>query len=299
MAIELITGRAGTPHVDSSDMRALYAEIVGRTRYLLNDYDMGVAEMESANDCHLTPAELLVDGAHVRITGDGETVHIDNGSSSYDRVDVVALHYTSTGSPGSRVESVSVEVVKGTPVRTGGDAKDPTMPSGSATILDGSTDVYIPYVRVKLVGLVPQDPELIISKINYTLSTAGTQLDLHSSTITSLEGEVDALSDRAPYVRAQASTGRLITGSSVVNFSSGWAVLFTSTQINSLIGRAWTNNDCIAVMNSDSSANQDVSMAVVYGTAQRDIRIRGMVINDIGTSPANGAMRVGYAIFAR
>ena len=83
MAIELITGRAGTPHVDSSDMRALYSNIVGRVRYLLNDYDTDVAEMESANDCHLMPAELLVDGAHVRITGDGEVVHIDNGSSSY------------------------------------------------------------------------------------------------------------------------------------------------------------------------------------------------------------------------
>ena len=177
MAIELITGRAGTPHVDSSDMRALYAEIVGRTRYLLNDYGMGVAEMESVNDCHLLPAELLVDGAHVRITGEGETVTIENGSSSYDRVDVIALHYVSTGDGNSRVESISVEVVKGTPVDTGGDAQDPTMPSGSATILDGSSDVYIPYVRVKLVGLIPQDPELMLNKINYNMATAGTRLD--------------------------------------------------------------------------------------------------------------------------
>lgn len=174
MAIELITGRAGRAHVDSSDMRELYSNIVGRARYLLNDHGTDVAEMESANDCHLMPAELLVDGAHVRITGDGETVSIDNGSSSYDRVDVVALHYTSTGDSDSRVESISVEVVKGTPVDTGGEAQDPAMPSGSATILDGSTDVYIPYVRIKLVGLSPQDPESMLPTVPMSLYEAGT-----------------------------------------------------------------------------------------------------------------------------
>lgn len=177
MAIELITGRAGAAHVDSSDMRALYAEIVGRTRYLLNDYEMGVAEMESSNDCHLFPAELLVDGAHVRITGDGETVTIENGSSSYDRVDIVALHYVSEGGGDSRVETISLEVIKGTPVNTGGDPQDPAMPSGSATILDGSSDVYVPYVRVKLVGLTPQDPELMLNTLNYNMATAGVQID--------------------------------------------------------------------------------------------------------------------------
>ena len=296
MAIELVTGRAGTPHVDSSDMRALYAEIVGRVRYLLNDYDMGVAEMESANDCHLMPAELLVDGAHVRITGDGETVHIDNGSSSYDRVDVVALHYTSTGSPGSRVESISVEVVKGTPVDTGGEAQDPAMPSGSATILDGSTDVYIPYVRVKLVGLTPQTPELMVKKINYNMSTAGIQLDLHDSLITSLEGKVGPLSSKAPYVRSKSATGALYAVTVVRTVSSMYLEVMSAAQVKGVIGREpeW-GRDFAVVVNGDESANTNqVHTLLNISTHDIDARIRG----ESGGNPTTGSMRLNVLVYA-
>ena len=268
MAIELITGRAGTPHVDSSDMRALYAEIVGRTRYLLNDYDMGVAEMESANDCHLMPAELLVDGAHVRITGDGEVVHIDNGSSSYDD---------------SRVETVSVEVVKGTPVNTGGDARDPNMPSGSATILDGSTDVYIPYVRVKLVGLVPQTPELIVKKIDYNLSTAGVQLDLYNSLITSLEGKV---SDHTKAV----SRARTICGTKIVSVSNmATFVLFQASELSSLASSVGGKASVVAAAatNGDWNAKQ----AKIEATL-----IQNNALLCYLDAVITGSIRVNYAI---
>lgn len=159
MAIELITGRAGRAHVDSSDVRAFNAYVNASGRYVLHG---GGATMESANDLHILPAEILVDGAHVRITGTGEEVTLENGASSYDRIDIVALHYTSVGSDDSRVESVTLEVIKGTPVDTGGEAQDPAMPVPGTSILDGSSEVYVPYVRVKITGLVPGDPEEIL-----------------------------------------------------------------------------------------------------------------------------------------
>lgn len=159
MAIELITGRAGRAHVDSSDVRAFNAYVNAGGRYVLHG---GGATMESANDLHILPAEILMDGAHVRITGTGEVVTLENGASSYDRIDIVALHYTSVGSDDSRVESVALEVIKGTPVDTGGGAQDPDMPVPGTSILDGSSEVYVPYVRVKITGLVPGDPEEIL-----------------------------------------------------------------------------------------------------------------------------------------
>lgn len=159
MAIELITGRAGKAHVDSSDVRAFNAYVNAGGRYVLHG---GGATMESANDLHILPAEILMDGAHVRITGTGEEVTLENGASSYDRIDIVALHYTSVGSGDSRVESVALEVIKGTPVDTGGEAQDPAMPVPGTSILDGSSEVYVPYVRVKITGLVPGDPEEIL-----------------------------------------------------------------------------------------------------------------------------------------
>lgn len=159
MAIELITGRAGRAHVDSSDVRAFNAYVNAGGRYVLHG---GGATIESANDLHILPAEILMDGAHVRITGTGEEVTLENGASSYDRIDIVALHYTSVGSDDSRVESVTLEVIKGTPVDTGGSAQDPDMPVPGTSILDGSSEVYVPYVRVKITGLVPGEPEELL-----------------------------------------------------------------------------------------------------------------------------------------
>lgn len=159
MAIELVTGRAGRAHVDSSDVRAFNAYATASGRYVLHG---GGAEIKSANDLHVLPAEILVDGAHVRITGTGEEVTLENGASSYDRVDIVALHYVSVGREDSRVESVTLEVIKGTPVDAGTGAQDPAMPVPGTSILDGSSEVYIPYVRVKIAGLVPGSPERLL-----------------------------------------------------------------------------------------------------------------------------------------
>lgn len=159
MAIELITGRSGKAHVDSSDVRAFNAYVNASGRYVLHG---GGATIESANDLRILPAEIMMDGAHVRITGTGEEVTLENGASSYDRIDIVALHYTSVGSDDSRVESVTLEVIKGTPVDTGGGAQDPAMPVPGTSILNGSSEVYVPYVRVKITGLVPGDPEELL-----------------------------------------------------------------------------------------------------------------------------------------
>lgn len=156
MAIELITGRYGTPHIGSEDVRAYQAYTAGSGRYVLHG---GGATIQSANDVHLNPAEILIDGAHVRITGLGEDVTLENGTSSYNRVDIVALHYLMTGSEDEAVESVTLEVVKGTPSEL--TPSDPEMPA-SGSILDNVTETYVPYVRVLIEGLVPQAPEVLL-----------------------------------------------------------------------------------------------------------------------------------------
>ena len=156
MTIELITGRAGVPHVGSEDARAYHAYTAGDGRYVLHG---GGATVQSANDIHINPAEILVDGAHIRITGTGEDVTIDNGASSYQRIDIVALHYVKTGSEEDVIESVSLEVVKGTP--SDSDPVDPDMPA-TGNLLDNVSETYIPYIRIRIDGLIPQEPESIL-----------------------------------------------------------------------------------------------------------------------------------------
>lgn len=156
MAIELITGRYGTAHIGSEDVRAYQAYTAGSGRYVLHG---GGASIQSANDIHVNPAEILIDGAHVRITGTGEDVTIDNGASSYKRVDIIALHYKMTGDGDTAVESVTLDVVKGTPADS--DPQDPNMPA-TGNILDNVSETYVPYVRVLIDGLTPQTPTVLL-----------------------------------------------------------------------------------------------------------------------------------------
>lgn len=158
MALELITGRAGKAHVGSEDVRAYNAQTAGGGRYVL---DGGEATIQSANEVKIAPAELLVDGAHVRITGTGEVVNIDNGASSYKRVDIIALHYKRTGGEDDAIETMELVAVKGTPADD--SPADPEMPA-TGSILDDVAETYIPYARVLIDGLTPQAPTVLLTK---------------------------------------------------------------------------------------------------------------------------------------
>lgn len=171
MAIELITGRYGTAHIGSEDVRAYQAYTAGSGRYVLHG---GGASIQSANDIHVNPAEILIDGAHVRITGTGEDVTIDNGASSYKRVDIIALHYKMTGDGDTAVESVTLDVVKGTPADS--DPQDPDMPA-TGSILDNVSETYVPYVRVLIDGLTPQTPEAMLPSYAHPIDRGGTGLN--------------------------------------------------------------------------------------------------------------------------
>lgn len=234
MAIELITGRAGRAHVDSSDVRAFNAYVNAGGRYVLHG---GGATIESANDLHILPAEILVDGAHVRITGTGEEVTLENGASSYDRIDIVALHYTSVGSDDSRVESVALEVIKGTPVDTGGSAQDPDMPVPGTSILDGSSEVYVPYVRVKITGLVPGDPEELLPDRVQMLRDmiAGLTLSDVSGTLPINKGGTGATSGNSALTNLGIKKWLL---DNVFKVGYVW-ISYTNTSPSGLVGGTW------------------------------------------------------------
>ena len=258
MAIELITGRAGRAHVDSSDVRAFNAYVNAGGRYVLHG---GGAEIESANDLRILPAEILVDGAHVRITGTGEEVTLENGASSYDRIDIVALHYTSVGSDDSRVESVALEVIKGTPVDTGGDAQDPAMPVPGTSILDGSSEVYVPYVRIKITGLVPGDPEGLLPDRGQMLKDmlADTALGDVPGTLPVSKGGTGATSASA--ARSNLGLGNLATVNSPLPVANGGtgATSASAARSNLGLGNLATVNSPLPVANGGTGATSGAS----------------------------------------
>ena len=148
---ELITGRGGTDHVDSEDFGAFNAVTLGDGTYILSGCSMA---MKTATTLHIAAGELLMQGRHVRIKGAGEDIDVAVGTTGYNRNDLVALHYKQEGG----IESVSVEVVPGTP--TTGAASDPELGGGS--ILNGDAEAYVAIARVPIVGLAPSEPVVLV-----------------------------------------------------------------------------------------------------------------------------------------
>lgn len=158
---ELITGRGGTDHVDSEDFGAFNAVTLGDGTYILSGCSMA---MKTASKLHIAAGELLMQGRHVRIKGAGEDIDVAVGTTSYNRNDLVALHYKQEGG----IESVSVEVVAGTP--TTGAASDPELGGGS--ILNGDAEAYVAIARVPIVGLAPSAPVVLAENLP-TLKSLG------------------------------------------------------------------------------------------------------------------------------
>lgn len=148
---ELITGRGGTDHVGSEDFGAFNAVTLGNGTYILSGCSMA---MKTATTLHIAAGELLMQGRHVRIKGAGEDVDVAVGTTGYNRNDIVALHYKQEGG----IESVSVEVVAGTP--TTGAASDPELGGGS--ILNGDAEAYAAIARVPIAGLAPSEPVVLV-----------------------------------------------------------------------------------------------------------------------------------------
>lgn len=155
MSIELITGMGGTNHVDSEDVGALNAELIGNGNYLLSGCEV---TMTDANTCHVAAGELLLQGRHVRIKGAGEDVSIGNGQAGYNQRYLICLVYSKAT---SGIETVELQAFAG--AKTTGTATDPAVSAGS--ILGGDTNVVVPLARLELTGLSVGTPAVMLDSV--------------------------------------------------------------------------------------------------------------------------------------
>ncbi len=155
MGIELITGMGGTNHVDSEDVGALNAELIGNGNYLLSGCEV---TMTDANTCHVAAGELLLQGRHVRIKGAGEDVSIGNGQAGYNQRYLICLAYNKAT---SGIETVELQAFAG--AKTTGTATDPAVAVGS--ILGGDTNVVVPLARLELTGLSVGTPAVMLDSV--------------------------------------------------------------------------------------------------------------------------------------
>lgn len=149
MALNLVTGRTGTAHVTSDNARAFNSQVFGTGTYLI-DYGAKFAPtIVDNNTVRIGNGMLIHQGTQMGIDIDSyEDVIIENGSSGYNRNDIIVMRYTKNRD--TQIESISLVVMKGTPSNT--TPVDPTYTT--TNILDGtglSTDV--PICRVRLSNL--------------------------------------------------------------------------------------------------------------------------------------------------
>ena len=159
MTMNLITGKAGAPHITSSDQGAMQAGLVGNGNYLLQGSDgkFPAVTMQSANKALVPVLNLVIEGRYARVTA-AETVTIESGVTGQNRNDLICVKYTRDS---NNIETIAFAVLKGT--ATSGTAADPTVPSGS--ILNNSGTVWIPIARIPISGITAGTPVMLVKQL--------------------------------------------------------------------------------------------------------------------------------------
>ena len=163
MTCELITGCSGSAHVSSADDGSMFASVIGRGRFAVNQGGNLAASLEDSNTVLLQTGAGFMDGRYWRVT-EAEAVSIDSGEQGKNRIDLIGVRYAYDG--GTGYETCSLEVVKGTAVT--GTPSDPTYTDGN--IEDGAPEAFFPLYRIKITGIVPAAPVKLFKTLGASVS---------------------------------------------------------------------------------------------------------------------------------
>ena len=166
----------------------------------------------------------------------------------------MALHYKQEGG----IESVSVEVVAGTP--TTGAASDPELGGGS--ILNGDAEAYAAIARVPIAGLAPSEPVVLVGG-----------LKSNSQLAESISAIGDSVSQTAARVPGKMFVGSVVSTVDSSSTASGHeARLFTEEEFTEKFGRSFdSSKDYIGVMNGDGMAANAYLDSATYFPATGNI----------------------------
>ncbi len=173
--MELVTGFAGTAHVDPVDSAHLNAAAFGPDAYLLDTQNKLEASLETANKLVINTGDLMIQGHHFTVV-ESEEVALQSGVSGQKRNALVCARYDKA--EGTGVESASWVVKYGT--STTDTPTDPTVTTGN--ILDGVDSVHEePIFRIEYDGITPGNPILLVPEFQ-SASEFRTSIDQISTT---------------------------------------------------------------------------------------------------------------------
>ena len=248
--MELVTGKAGTPHVSSADDGRRIAGEVGSGSYVLQTGGRLAPSLVDANTVRFATGNMVVRGRHIGLTAP-EDVKVASGTQGKKRTDYVCVHYKRdvSGANPTLVETAEWTVLQGTP---GTEATAPSVPVGS--ILDGDADVTVPIASVSFDGLATGEPKLLVPVLT-PLATLG---DSVSQTQSFSSGGVSAI-----------RVGRVCTVSATLSAASVDIPAWSSGAVATLPEgmRPPTTIGASAFVETDT--NRIVPIAVEHGGAVR------------------------------
>lgn len=181
--MQIITGKTGTNHVTAEDDRALHAATFGTGNFVLDIGSKFSARVETSNNIVLSDGELMMNGTHARIRyGETETVVIENGTTGYNRIDLIVARYKKQ----SGLESVELAVIKGE--TTSGAPEPPSCTEGN--ILEGAELAEMPLYSVKLEGV-----NVVSITPLFTIVTGMNDVYRKDETEEKIKEEIDGLYD--------------------------------------------------------------------------------------------------------
>lgn len=200
--MKIITGATGTAHVQAEDDRAMNYGLSGRDGILLSDgfewtdkkvynakFGLLAAKHPSTNTVVIYEGDYILQGCQGRINyGESETFDIEPGTAGYNRVDYIVVHYHRDE---LGVESMNLELIKGTPTPTGSTIALPTIPAGD--IYKGDMDAYGKLYAIQLKGtdvsIVRRAPYLLSSE---AISDVLSALYSINQTISGISGSISS-----------------------------------------------------------------------------------------------------------
>lgn len=125
MALEIIDGFAGAPHIDSTDLAALHQGMIGPGSYVLKDFGNQMkATMATSNSVTVATGAICFKGRRA-VNLAAQSLTVASGTAGQKRNDLVVATYAKNSTTG--VETMTLSVVKGT--ATTGTAADPSVTS--------------------------------------------------------------------------------------------------------------------------------------------------------------------------
>ena len=151
MALELIDGYAGTPHIDGADLAALNQGCFGAGDYVFDYGDDLKATMTTANQVTIGTGALVSKGRRA-VNLSAQSLTVQSGTQGQKRNDIVVARYSKAS--GDPIEAMKLAVVKGTPVSYG-EAADPSVTSNDMKLWRIPINGITPGTPVQLFETIP------------------------------------------------------------------------------------------------------------------------------------------------